>query len=227
MDRCANCGAPLLMASDKRKYYCEYCESVFSAEDGQTVNSQDIANDDCIAIRMLDISAVYKLENTHNCDSFKEMCARLNTGETVESCIEELRARSTKHSDWAMEGVNVNLLIKLRKRLEKYMPQTERILFYKDSGLIASAKEGVAITTDNIYIFKKSNVKKIPVSHIRSFHMKEAVFNQGSWFFNSNEELEIDNMACSPTEHGIIMAMICLMTVRCHGDGYRIRVYNA
>ena len=46
------------------------------------------------------------------------------------------------------------------------------------------------------------------------------------WYFNANKDLEIDNMACSPAEHGLIMALVCLLVQRHKGYSYKIKVYK-
>lgn len=141
-------------------------------------------------------------------------------------CMEGLRNLAKQHTDWAMEDIHTDLLNKAKKQLGNQLSSDEQILFFKDSGIIASGKSGVLITNKTIYIFEKRNVHKLLISDIDSIHAVALMFDQGEWYFNANKELMIDVISCSPTEHGLIMALICLLVKEYHGRGYKIKVYK-
>lgn len=224
--KCNNCGADLQLSKNKRKLICEYCESEFLINEGETNSVLANASDECLALQLLDTSAVKSFDNNHNLKSFQEMCAWINAGDTVETCLEGLRNLATQHTDWAMEGINVDLLNKAKQRLGSLVSVDEQIFFFKDSGIIAAGKSGILITNKNIFCFTKKNAKKLAISDIYSIHMMALMFGNGKWYFNANKELEVDNIACSPTEHGLIMALICLLVKEYHGNGYKIKVYK-
>lgn len=179
-----------------------------------------------MAQQLLDTSGVKTFDNEHGLKSFQELCAWINDGDTVETCLDGLRNLAKQHTDWAMDDINIDLLNKAKKQIGNQLSLEEQILFFKDSGIIATGKSGVLITNKTLYIFSKKNVRKLAIADIYSIHVLALVWGNGKWYFNANKDLEIDNIACSPAEHGLIMALVCLLVRDHHGDGYKIRVYK-
>lgn len=226
MDRCANCNGELRLSADRKKLICEYCDSEFYVDENDAGSGSAEHSGESLALQLLDISAVKTFDNDHGLKSFQEICAWLNAGDTVETCIEGLRNLATQHTDWAMEGINTDLLNKVKKQIGYQLSLDEQILFFKDSGIIATGKSGVLITNETIYVFSKKNVRKLAIADIYSIHALALILGNGKWYFNANKDLEIDNIACSPAEHGLIMALICLLVQRHKGYGYKIKVYK-
>ena len=218
---CKNCGGTTSIYPGKE--ICDYCGSEFVIE----TNSCDHADSgETLAEKLFDLSNIKNFDNEHGQKSFEEMCAWINAGDTVESCLEGLKNIAIEHTDWAMEDVNVNLLDKAKKQLGSSLPTDEQILFFKDSGIIANGKSGVFITNKSIICFTKKNSRRLAINDIYSIHALALIMNNGKWYFNANKDLEIDNIACSPAEHGLIMALVCLLVQRYKGYGYKIKVYK-
>ena len=226
MERCANCNGTLKLSPDQKKLICEYCDSEFIINKTDTHDAVSDSSEVCLALQLLDTSAVKSFDNDHNLKSFQEMCAWINAGDTVETCVEGLRNLATRHTDWAMDGFNDNLLNKVKRQLDGFISTEERILFFKDSGIIATGKSGVLITDKNIFCFNKKHTLKLPVKDICSIHMLALLLDNGEWYFNANKELKVDNIACSPIEQGVIMALICLLVKEQQEHGYKIKVYK-
>lgn len=220
-DKCPNCGGTTSISLGKA--ICDYCGSEFAIE----TNSNCYANGgETPAQRLFDLSNIKNFDNEHGQKSFEEMCAWINAGDTVESCLDGLKNIAKEHNDWAMEDVNISLLDKAKKQLGNSLPTDEQILFFKDSGIIANGKSGVLITNKSIICFAKKNSRRLAISDIYSIHALAHILNNGKWYFNANKDLEIDNMACSPVEHGLIMALVCLLVQRYKGFGFKIKVYK-
>lgn len=226
MEKCANCNGELRLSADRKKLICEYCDSEFYINENDVRSVPAGHSDESLAQQLLDTSAVKTFDNDHGLKSFQEMCAWINDGDTVETCLEGLRNLAKQHTDWAMEDVNTDLLNKAKKQIGNQLPPDEQILFFKDSGIIANGKSGVIITRQTLYIFSKRNVRKLNICDIYSIHALAHMLGNGKWYFNSNKDLEIDNIACSPVEHGLIMALVCLLVRECRGYGYKIKVYK-
>ena len=222
-DKCPNCGGTTSISSGGNKAICDYCGSEFVV----TIDSsKHLVNDKSLAQLLFDISNVKNFDNEHGQKSFKKMCAWINSGNTSETCLEGLRNIATQHTDWAMDGTNMDLLNKAKNQLNNSLPTDEQILLFKDSGIIATGKSGVLITNKTIFCFNKKRTNRLSISDIYSIHALALVFGQGKWYFNANKDLEIDNIACSPTEHGLIMALICLLVKEQCGNNYKIKVYK-
>jgi len=153
-DKCSNCGGSISIFPAKNKAVCDWCASEFPIE--ADLNGQ-IDNGETPAQRLFDLSNIKNFDNEHGQKSFEEMCAWINAGDTVESCLEGLKNIAREHNDWAMEDINVNLLDKAKKQLGNSLPTDEQILFFKDSGIIVNGKSGVLITSKSImFILPKS-----------------------------------------------------------------------
>lgn len=226
MERCPNCNGELRLSADRKKFICEYCDSEFYINEDDAENRSAGHSEESLALQLLDTSSVKTFDNDHGTKSFQELCAWINAGDTVETCLEGLRNLAAQHTDWAMDGVNIDLLNKAKNRIGNQLSPDEQILFFKDSGIIPTGKSGVLITDKTLYIFSKKNVHKLAIAEIYSIHALALAFGTGKWYFNANKDLEIDNMACSPTEHGQIMALVCLLVREYHGYGYKIKVYK-
>lgn len=225
MERCANCNGELRFSADRRKLICEYCDSEFYINENDVGSSSADHSEECLAIQLLDISAVKTFDNDRCMKSFKEMCVWINTGSTVETCLEGLKNLATQDKYWAMDGINTDLLDKAKKQIGNQLSSDEQILFFKDSGIFATGKSGVLITNKTLYIFDKKNVRKLAIADIYSIHAL-ASLGSGEWYFNADKNLIIDDMACSPAKQGLIMALICLLVRECRGYGYKIKVYK-
>ncbi|KSV59073.1 hypothetical protein [Acetivibrio ethanolgignens] len=226
MEKCANCNGELRLSADRKKLVCEYCDSEFYINENDTGGGSTRHSEESLALQLLDTSAIKTFDNDHGLKSFQELCAWINAGDTVETCLEGLKDLAKQHTDWAMDGVNTDLLNKAKKQIGNQLSLDEQILFFKDSGIIATGKSGVLITNKTLYIFSKKNVRKLAIADIYSIHALALVLGNGKWYFNANKDLEIDNIACSPTEHGLIMALVCLLVREYRGYGYKIKVYK-
>ena len=201
MEKCPNCNGELRLSADRKKFICEYCDSEFYINENDAENRSAGHSEESLALQLLDTSSVKTFDNDHGTKSFQELCAWINAGDTAETCLEGLRNLAAQHTDWAMDGVNIDLLNKAKNRIGNQLSPDEQILFFKDSGIFPTGKSGV-------------------------IHALALAFGTGKWYFNADKNLEIDNMACSPTEHGQIMALVCLLVREYHGYGYKIKVYK-
>lgn len=222
-DKCPNCGGTTSISSDRSKAICDYCGSEFVIEANSSVYSE---NGESLAKQLFDLSNIKSFDNKHGQKSFEEMCAWINAGDTVQTCLEGLQNLARQHTDWAMEGINTDLLNKAKMQLGNSLPADEQILFFKDSGIIPTGKSGVIITNRTIICYNKRRTHRLPISDIYSIHALALILDSGEWYFNANKNLEVDNMACTPTEQGLIMAFICLLAKEYHGKGYKIKVYK-
>ena len=133
----------------------------------------------------------------HGQKSFEEMCAWINAGDTVQTCLEGLQNLARQHTDWAMEGINTDLLNKAKMQLGNSLPADEQILFFKDSGIIPTGKSGVIITNRTIICYNKRRTHRLPISDIYSIHALALILDSGEWYFNANKNLEVDNMGAA------------------------------
>lgn len=226
MERCSNCGGTLKLSADRKKQVCEYCDSEFYISKPDTRKADAGQSKVCLALQLLDVSAVENFDNNHNKTSFTNMCALLNADYTVGACLEKLRKLAVNHTDWAMEDINTDLLYKAKKQLDNVISADERLLFFKDSALIPAGKSGVIITDKNIISFKKKKMHRLAICDIRSFYMLPLLLGNGEWYFNENKELTVDCIACSAEEQGFIMALICLLVKEYNQYSYKIKVYR-
>ena len=66
----------------------------------------------------------------------------------------ELRARNSNCC--AIPGINDDLLNKVVQRLKFVMKPDEKIIFYRDNGLLSRAKSGVLLTDSRIWTLEKT-----------------------------------------------------------------------
>lgn len=220
-DKCPNCGGTTIISSGKA--ICDYCGSEFSIETNTNFNAD---GGETIAQRLFDFSHIKNFQNEHCKKSAEEMCAWINAGDTVESCLEELKKIASGHErEWAVDNKNTELFDKIKPKVQGQMSSDERMLFYKDSGVISLGKSGTLITNKNIFRINKKGVEKLSLNDIYSIHALP-LLGSGSWYFNANKNVEIDNMVCSRIEQGVIMALVCLLVQRNKGYDFKIKVYN-
>lgn len=227
MERCANCNGELRLSADRKKLVCEYCDSEFYINENDVGSGSTEPSEGSLALQLLDVSDVKTFDNDHSLKSFQELCAWINAGDTVETCLDGLKNLSTQHTDWAMDGVNTDLFNKAKNQIGNQLSLDEQMLFFKDSGIIKKGKSGVLITNKTLYIFSKKNVHKLAIADIYSIHIFAIGEASGMWYFNANLNLRIDSMACSPAEQGLIMALVCLLVREYRGYGYKIKVYKS
>ncbi|MGN0179833.1 MAG: hypothetical protein ACI4DY_10395 [Monoglobaceae bacterium] len=221
--KCPNCGKNVRLSADKSKIICDFCASEFLVRSNEAESPDEEV---CLALRLFDISGIKNFENEHCIKAWEEMCAWINNGDTVESCLECLKNLALSHEkEWAVDTYNNELFNKIKPKVYEYMSSDERMLFYKDNGILSVGKAGTLITDKKIYCIKNRSVYLLSLSDIYSIHALP-LFCSGSWYFNSNRNVEIDNIACSRIEQGVIMALVCLLVQRHRGKGYKIKVYN-
>ena len=220
-DKCPNCSGTTSIS--RGKAICDYCGSEFAIENNS--NGYDDSGE-TLAQRLFDFSNIKNFENEHCQKSTEEMCAWINAGDTVESCLEGLKNLASGHEkEWAVDNHNIELFNKIKPKVQGQMTSDERMLFYKDSGVFSVGKSGTLITNKNIFCIKKKGIEKLSLNEIYSIHALP-LLGSGSWYFNANKNVEIDNMVCSRIEQGVIMALVCLLVQRYKGYGCKIKVYN-
>lgn len=170
--------------------------------------------------QLLDCSDIQNLGKTAF-KTFEEMCVWIDSGDTVNACLECLAGHAANYSEWALENVHTDLLFTVKNRITHLLSPNERLLFYKDSGIISKGKTGILISDKAIYALKKNYIERILVSDLNSIN----VYGLG-WCFNSNKKIELDNMSCSPELQGVILALICVLARECHAPGYKIKIHK-
>lgn len=75
----------------------------------------------------------------------------------VKCHIFKICCQSVNNSFMAMPDVNIQLIGMIKSKAQKYFESREKMLFYKDSGIIFKGKEGMLITDKSIYFIKRFN----------------------------------------------------------------------
>lgn len=215
-NKCPNCGGTSSTYNSNGKAICDYCGSEFAvSDDTATIPNQTPAQ------RLLDFSGISRFESDACKKHADVMCEAINSGLTVESCLTVLKDIASKHKEWAVEEANSELMNKIKPKVQSDMSSGEKMLFYKDGGVFSTGKSGVLITNENIFRIGRFGINKIALKEIKSIHGLWS-----SWYFNSDRSIEIDYMACSSEELGIIMALVCLLVQRQKGKNFKIKVFN-
>ena len=149
MERCANCNGELRLSADRKKLVCEYCDSEFYINENDVGSGSTEPSEESLALQLLDVSDVKTFDNDHSLKSFQELCAWINAGDTVETCLDGLKNLSTQHTDWAMVLILI-CLIRQKIRLAINYLWMNRCCF---SRIVASLKKEKAVFLSQTKLF--------------------------------------------------------------------------
>lgn len=242
---CGLCGKDKVK-SEEKYWVCNNCGARFTdyeaqisrpvIDDAPSPKSNDISNS--ISDNMSDSEEVktsQKLFDLSYCEDFNSdavmNCLKvafgfINDNKTIEDYFPTLDNLAKEHSEWATQNVNTELMQTVKDNVIKYLDSDEDLIFYKDGGIIAKGKTGTLITTKKIISFNKGTVNTINISDIYLLHFSSVFANSCIWYFNANIKIQIDSMACTPEEQGVIIALICTMIYNCHSGNCKLKLLN-
>lgn len=220
--QCPNCAGILQRKSGENKLVCPYCESEFSYESKREEQCIECREKKKLISSILDI----RVDKQNLKDKAKltlmTLCSYLEGNNTLETYELLFRQIAEKNADIAVEGKNIELLEKAKMRLAGVLGTNEKVIFYKDSGIISRAKEGVLITAQKIYFIKKKKVLQLNIGDIKFLDIS---FTGYTWKINHVPGMEIDSIGCDYETLGIILAMLVTMRREMKGTGSKVVVH--
>ena len=155
--------------------------------------------------------------------AWNELVERINNNWTEEQYIQELSNYAKNNEYIAMQGINSQLLQDVAFKIQSMSRKKEKIIFYKDNAVLgAKGENGHIITNKRLYVLKKRNLKYMDYELLYSMHKLKIT---GSWYFNNDVDMCIDDINCSNEEIGILLALMCTYARNCHRPEYKINVY--
>lgn len=220
--QCPNCAGVLQWIAEENKQICPYCETEFFYENKRVGQYGESGQQKKLTNSILDI----RVDKQNLKDKAKltlmTLCSYLDGGNTLESYEVLFKRLAEKNADIAVEGKNIELLEKAKMRLAGVWGADEKVIFYKDSGIISRAKEGVLITKQKIYFIKKKKVLQLNIGDIKFLDIS---FTGYTWKINHVPGMEIDSIGCDYETLGIILAMLVTMRREMKGTGSKVVVH--
>ncbi len=224
LENCPNCAGILAYSTDKSKKICSYCDAEFPIVERQMIQNKEVTKVSCeltLSQKLFDIRI--DVDSLHeDCKStFITLCQCINANNPFQNYEAEFSKIAQKNFDIAVPGINSDLLEKVKSRLANQLKDDERIILYKDSGIISKAKVGILITDKRLYCIDK---KKINILQIKDIETIKSPFIGNAWDFNKNLSYSLNSISCNQINMGIILAYICTLARDANPVGYKITI---
>ncbi len=184
-------------------------------------NIAEMKDEDLLAFKLFRLHA--KSFGKAGITSWNELVERINNNWSEDQYIEELSMYARKNEYIAMQGIKDDLLQKISLKIQDLLRKNEKIILYKDNSIFSNVGEvGHIITNKRLYILKKRKIRYVDYELIYSMHKLNL---GGSWYFNDDVDMDIDDVGCTNEEVGIMLGLMCTYARNCHKQGYKINVY--